>query len=349
MITTGETHLPRARSPHRPPSAVLTSLEVRDGATGLTVRRVDVADESDSSPTRESSHAVTEELDAALRANPQWAAPRHVDGELVLHNAASRSLFSSPALLEWRRDLVPSARALFPLQRPWLSRLPSGGAVDERARMLFLDSTDAIGIRTRAKVMRDVVERSTHGVDASADLRWVSLACGAAVPVLDAVSAVPAGRVRLVLVDMDRASLDFAGDLAAAQGLTEGEDFELLERNLVSGVVARTELVEELGEGTAHVVDALGIFEYFSDASCVRLLRNAYRLVAPGGVLVVSNMLSDRPQLALNRRGVGWPTIVPRSVEDLTALVAAAGLPLERTTVHLPQDGVYAVVQVDRG
>ena len=323
---------------------VVTTLELRDGATGLTVRHAHVADESDYSPTRTSSQAAVEELDAVLRAHPHWAAPECLGGELVLRNPASRSLFSSPTLLEWRRDLVPTARALFPMQRPWVAHLPSGGPVDEGARTLFLDSIDGIGIRTRARVMRDVV--GPH-IGSSAPA-WVSLACGAAVPVLDAVSAVPAGGMHLVLVDVDRRALDFAGELATAQGMREGVDFKLLERNLISGVVARTELVEELGEASAGVVDALGIFEYFSDASCVKLLRNAYRLVAPGGVLVAANMLADRPQLALNQRGVGWPAIIPRSVEELTALVVAAGLPLERTTVHLPQDGVYAVLQVDR-
>ena len=90
----------------------------------------------------------------------------------------------------------------------------------------------------------------------------------------------------------------------------------------------------------------MGIFEYFRDASCVRLLRNAHRLLRPGGVLVVANMLADRPELAMNQRGIGWPRLYPRSVGQLVELVRRAGLPLERTTVSTPQDGVYTVVAV---
>ena len=63
--------------------------------------------------------------------------------------------------------------------------------------------------------------------------------------------------------------------------------------------------------------------------------------------LVVANMLSDRPQLAFNQRGAGWPHIYPRSIDELVRLVELAGLPLDRTTVHVPQDGVYAVVEID--
>ena len=317
-------------------------------SSGALVRRVRVADLSDDAADRREWQARMGAWDTVLAAEPSLAAPLVHDGALVLRNDASRWLYSSPGMQEWRRDLVPSARALYPMQRPDDALMPSGRPLDEMARRMFIGSLDGIGIRTRAAVMREVVAERAHLAPVPPGERhraWVSLACGAAVPVLDAAAAVP-GDHHLHLVDLDLDALGFARRLADGQGLVEGVDYTVHHRDLVRTVVVRDTLVDEIGEGRAAVVDALGIFEYFSDASCVRLLRNAHRLLAPGGVLVVANMLRDRPQLAWNQRGVGWPTIHPRSVDEVLALVAAAGLPLHLTTVHLPTDGVYAVVEV---
>ncbi len=322
----------------------------RSYRAGVVVQEVAVADISDDHPDRERWSRRLEECDDFLRDRPSLCGPAVRDGALALHNDVSRWLYgSSGALTEWRRDLVPSARALHPMQRPHEARLPSGAPLDTLARDAFVCSLDAIGIRTRAAVMRAIVTR--HEADARrADgdrPTWVSLACGAAVPVLDAAAAATL-TPHLHLVDLDEDALGFARLLADEQGLVEGRDVTVSRRDLVRTIIARDTLVDEIGAGSATVVDALGIFEYFSSAACVKLLRHAYRLLEPGGVLIVANMLDDRPQLAMNQRGVGWPAIHPRSVEGLVSLVEQAGLPLSGTTVHLPEDGVYAVVEVAR-
>lgn len=317
---------------------------------GVLVQQVAVADISDGHPDLERWSRHLEKCDDYLRDRPSLDGPAVRDGDLELHNDVSRWLYgSSSALAEWRRDLVPSARALHPMQRPHEAQLPSGAPLDTLARDAFVCSLDAIGIRTRAAIMRAIVTRREADAARADGSRptWVSLACGAAVPVLDAAAASTL-TPHLHLVDLDEDALSFARVLADEQGLVEGRDVTVSRRDLVRTIIARDTLVDEIGAGSAAVVDALGIFEYFSSAACVRLLRHAYRLLEPGGVLVVANMLDDRPQMAMNQRGVGWPAVHPRSVDGLVALVEQAGLPLSGTTVHVPEDGVYAVVEVAR-
>jgi hypothetical protein len=53
--------------------------------------------------------------------------------------------------------------------------------------------------------------------------------------------------------------------MAAQEGIVVGEQLTLLRRNLLHTLVRNEDLLLELGEHQAELVDALGIFEYFND------------------------------------------------------------------------------------
>ncbi|TXR56632.1 class I SAM-dependent methyltransferase [Quadrisphaera setariae] len=336
--------------PHQRSGRVELAVDVVDHQHGVRHRRLVVDDAHAGSPTRTALQAEFAAHDALLRAHPEWEAPVVRNGELVIQNPASEYFYASPTMREWRTALVPGAGALLPVQRPGISHLPSGAALDQTSATIYRDALDSIGVRTRAVVLQEIARRDARTLSEAARPRWVSLASGAAVPVLDAMAGIEglAQRPHLTLVDIDPHALSLAERMVVEQGLELGPDVALLQRDLVRDLLVRPALLQEVGEGSADLVEALGIFEYFRDTSCVRLLREAFRLLRPGGSLVVANMLSDRRELQFNQRAIGWPQLVPRSVEELVDLVRRAGLPLDRTTISIPQDGVYAVVDVVR-
>lgn len=177
---------------------------------------------------------------------------------------------------------------------------------------------------------------------------WISLASGAAVPVLKTIHCgqCQSQCLTLRLIDFDLNSLNFARGLASKYGLKEGRHFHLLRRNLIRRMIFSDKLVEELGEQSADLVDALGIFEYFTAPDAVIFLRHAMRLVKPGGVLVISNMLSSSPQIAFLLRCIGWSDLHPRSLKELRDILVEAGVDLLDVAVTLPDDGVYAVMEI---
>jgi hypothetical protein len=63
--------------------------------------------------------------------------------------------------------------------------------------------------------------------------------------------------------------------MAAQEGIVVGEQLTLLRRNLVHTLVRNEDLLLELGEHQAELVDALGIFEYFNDTDAVIFLQRA--------------------------------------------------------------------------
>lgn len=329
---------------------------------GLSLRYVHVADISDTSPTREARQEMIAEQNELIRQHPEWEAPEiDASGQLILKNPVSEWLYKSPAIHAWRQDLVPSADALLPMQRTEESTLPirlavddegipyaiSGGdAIDDDARSFFVDSLDGIGIRTRAVIMAEIAQGHIGSDDT---VKWLSLACGAAHPVFEALQSVSRGgdiNARLHLIDYDQGTLESARRQSLHYGLQEGEHFTVSNRNLITDMIITDRLVEEHTPESARLVDALGIFEYFDSKRSAQFLNNAYKLVEPGGAVVISNMLSTRREIDLNQRGVGWPKIFPRTIEELTSIIEAADISLDTVTITVPEDGIYAVAEI---
>ena len=260
----------------------------------------------------------------------------------------------NPGLRRWREKHVPTAAALVPIQRPG-DRLVDGTPLNDFEQGVFRSSRDAVGVRSRGWILGQELLAGAAGHPSQ---RWLSLACGAALPVFDAALLARSRgiQVQLDLADHDGRALDLAGRLATELGLAPARHrLNVLDPR---GVATR------LGFAAFDAVDVLGLFEYLDVddsvfryekvvssrerrfAGAVTFLRNAYDLVRPGGLLVIGNMLDTHPQLDVLSRIVQWPMLKPRSPEQVRDIAVAAGLPPESMRVLRAEDGVYAVYVV---
>lgn len=331
-----------------------------DALHGMGIEYVCVPDLSDEPCNQALRAATRREIAAAnesLRAHPEFPAPvvQQIGGRRVLHpnNPVAAQIYSDkPALRAWRTNLVPSAKSLTPVYHAAHPTLPTGEPIDAGTRGYFLHSLDAIGIRTRAAIMAAVAR---HYIAANRTTRWASLACSAAIPVFVALHDRPPAGLDITLVDLDPDALAHAAEQAAQHGLREGVDFHLLQRHLIRDLITTAKLVAELGESSMDFVDMLGIFEYIPEESnglpgglksAAVFLRNAFRLVRPGGALVAGNLLDTHTQLDFNQRGLGWPNIYARSRRTILRIITDAGIAAEQVTMRIADDGVFAVVEI---
>lgn len=328
-----------------------TNVDILDG---VPVDYVSIPDISDADwATRESTQREIAVIDEVLELHPEFAAPSvdEVDGTRVFrpNNPVAAWLYETkPSLRTWRTNLVPTAMALTPVYRPDDWTLPTGELIDPATRNYFIHSLDAIGIRTRAAAMSAIAQRYLRPAGTT---RWASLACGAAIPVFQALGNRQSGSVDVKLVDLDPAALAHAARYAAQSGFVEGVDFQLLKRHLIREMILTPRLVEELGDASMDFVDMLGIFEYIPEEfngmkSAAMFLHNAFRLVKPGGAMVIANILDSHPRLHFNQRGIGWPGIIPRSQADLLRIVSDAGIGLDQVAMTVAEDGIFAVVEI---
>ncbi len=217
----------------------------------------------------------------------------------------------------------------------------AGPALDEHARRYLMAATDARALRVRARVLQWIAQRSA--IDVAGTLRWASLSCGPAYPVVAAIAAASeaGARVSATLVDTCTDALDASRRVALAHGVDPADHLFI---SVEDTPVSPAAVVEP---GSQHLVEALALLSSVADDEAPAALAEAFALVRPGGTLVFSVMLDDRPPCA-GCAAIGWPTGPTFDLAGVAELLAAAGIPVADALALVPQDGVYAVVEVER-
>lgn len=282
-------------------------------------------------------------------------------GDPVSRNKFFNEDLASPAINAWRSK-IPSAEALADLSDPINSTHVTdhqGKSVpmDDDARMWLSLCTDAVGIRSRATVMAEVVknfaeeQRIINGTDLS-DFRWLSVACGTALPSIQ--GAMKAGiRPELLLADFDQKAMSATEQLAAEIGYTgtitrPAQEAVGREGINIFDVNEMSQLKDYLGDngGRPMLIDLMGIFEYTGEnlgVDSAAFLKSCYDMLHPGGKLVFGQMRSDRRVADFTMGVVSWPFIEMRSPAEFMDIIDKSGINPLDTTLFLPSDGVYTV------
>ncbi|HEY8992483.1 MAG TPA: class I SAM-dependent methyltransferase [Candidatus Microsaccharimonas sp.] len=294
--------------------------------------------------------------DQKLKLRPDWVTPSK-DDNFQTTNPAFDWFYGKntdqSSILHWRNELMPYAPALYPLQVPEdAGRLFPGGMNDERSQDIFLNADDAIAIRARAVILGeagiDLIVRSPKDTFVG-----LSLGAGAGVPDLNFMKKAYdqyGATIFMDMIDFQQRALDFGADLANERGIPVNDeaasdvghismrraDYRLPFPNKNKG-----------GKPESYdMVEMLGLWEYLDRDGCVEAIRESYALLKPGGILVVSNMRTDRPQLDFFKRGIAWPGVEPRSEEEIVAIAIEASVRPEDIIITVSQDGVYSVMEI---
>lgn len=263
---------------------------------------------------------------------------------------------NSPALDVWRTQYIPSAEALRYLSDPEnITHITDNAGnihpIDETARVWLTACTDAMAIRSRGSVMAQLVkEFVVEHPELREDMRWMSVACGTALPAMKA--AVRAGLdPELVLLDIDKKAMQATKDLAPEVGFTG--DITQIRKNIFDPEAMarlRDKLMED-GDKRPHLMDLMGIFEYTGDELGVdpsEFLRSNFDLLHPGGRLVFGQMRADRPVPDFTMGVVQWPYVSMRTPVELMSIIQKAGIPPEWVRMYMPEDSVYMVCTIDK-
>lgn len=330
----------------------------KDGSTLVKVAYNDKYEINDPKTRKEIEDEIHNNLIPAIEAYKKKKGDNYKPRE---DNPVSDGLFEQSAVLSrWREDM-PTAAALYPLQKPHMNKLANGMPFDEVAEKYFPHAIDGVGLRSRAAIMSYVMFEHFKNYPAKQTLKWSSLACGAAIPVFDAAQAlmkVKKTKIALQLLDIDKSALKFAKDLAINE-YDISEHIDIKKANILK----LKGLVKKVGLESQDAIDILGFFEYLPATTwkyrkykvrmdmpgAIEFLEAAYSLLKPGGMLVLGNMRDDHPQLPFTIGIVRWPYIRPRKLSRVLEIINKAGIDSKNVTFYQAGDSVYTVAAITKG
>jgi len=273
--------------------------------------------------------AVTAQMEKYLRKRP------HLDATHP-KNYVTKIIYFPSAMRAWAA-YMPGGFATFHVHNPDRTHLKSGHKIDYITKNLFKHASDAIGLRSRAYAMAWWL----HGIYSDRkQLSWLSIATGTGQPTFDAARLFDAD-VTFHLTDISSEALSFAKTIAEEYGVKKNKlhlsQLDLRKKKAYEAL---------LDESKPDIIEAMGLFEYLSDAEASQLIKRTLSRAKKGSTMIFTNMHSDHPQLSTHKRGLGWPDVIPRTPDEVLKIMTSAGVKRQQISILLPDDSVYAVYAV---
>lgn len=215
----------------------------------------------------------------------------------------------------------------------------------------LLQQAPSAGHRNRLQRLEDVlVQESARCLARGRGMRALNLACGPAIEVQRFVSRHRASeQTSFCLLDFNDETIEHTrralGQIRKLHG--RATSFDFVRRSV-------QHLLREAGalgrNGTAQdqfdLVYCAGLFDYLTDPVCQRLMKVMCQRLAPGGLLLVTNVDPGRSVgLSLDYM-LDWP-LIARSAAQLRRMAASAGL-TDGVTVNAEATGVNLFLEFRR-
>lgn len=219
------------------------------------------------------------------------------------------------------------------------------------AKMLnvfFLKTAPVVGHRNRIVYLLQRLREETQRVAAQGrPARIFNLGCGPAREIQEFLAADDVcDQAQFTLLDFNDETLEYTGQLL--QGLKarhrRNTEFRMIKKSVHQILKDAGKPGPGIVPGGYDVVYCAGLFDYLSDRICKRLMNIFYDLVAPGGLLIATNVDSSNPSKNWMEYVVEWHLVYrdKQMLETLKPDLAPPG----SFTVTAEQLGVNIFIEV---
>ncbi|HTF99549.1 MAG TPA: class I SAM-dependent methyltransferase [Nitrospirota bacterium] len=197
---------------------------------------------------------------------------------------------------------------------------PMSSGIGFYADRYFLATTLAVGVRERLATLTDILKEQL----AKRSKPYIlNVACGSCRELFEAAPEVKQSGAMITCIDFDADALTFASNRLAFTGIPQ-ETILFRKYNALKMVNQERNRREF---GMQDIIYSTGFFDYVEDDVLIRLMRAAYDLLNPNGVLIASFKDCRRYQTQEYHWFVDWHGFLQRTEDDMWALFDKADIP----------------------
>lgn len=205
---------------------------------------------------------------------------------------------------------------------------PKKKGLDGLLEAFWMNVRSAQALRNRRLIVVSILrETVTKAIKRDGEARILSVACGSAQTVLEAVQGMQ--NVRILGIDIDPTAIEYSKKLAERYGV---EDIKWREGNILSP----KSLADEFDP---NIIEVVGLFDYLSDKVIVGLLHRLGKMARPGTTLLTAHVHPNSEKFMLHSI-VDWDMIYrPRA--EFERLMCEGGL--EQAHYYAEPHGIFTV------
>lgn len=202
---------------------------------------------------------------------------------------------------------------------------------------LFLDNARAI--RNRLKLFkRQLLKTIQETGQRKGKVNLLSLGSGSARGVFEIINSLngqyPIG---VKLIDMSKRALNFSKKLALSYGINDIEQHRDLAQNLEKYCDK---------DFQPDIAEMVGLLDYFPQKEALKLMREIYKVLSPGGWFLVSNVMPNL-EVPFTAKAINW-SVIYRSPKELKELLLESGFQKVQVIIEPLKVHVLAVCHKKR-
>lgn len=188
---------------------------------------------------------------------------------------------------------------------------------------LFLSVGPAEAHRNRINILiKHLNEQIDQSIASGKAIKILNLGCGPAVEIQQLLEQrnVP-GTVELTLIDFSQETLDYTYEKITRKLANHNSGLRLnIVHRSVDQILRQSAKIKETDRDTYDFVYCAGLFDYFSQKACSRVLKLFHALAKPGCTVLSTNVHKDNPAQATMEYIAEWH-LVYRNEKDMTDLI----------------------------
>lgn len=217
--------------------------------------------------------------------------------------------------------------------------IPDKGLVQRVAKKVWFNLDNSRAVRNRLKIVRHEISQIVTSLDEeSENINILSIASGSARSIVEAIRGLDIpehhGKINLFFLDKSPKALAYSKKLVS----------DLLPKYKASWIedTASSFPKHLSAETMPHIVEMVGLLDYFTPEKTGNLLKIIYDNMQDGGYLVTANIIDNHEREFLTKV-IGWEMIY-KNPEQLAKIATEAGFNMDKMRIVHEPLGIHFVL-----